>query len=64
LLNYIISDEDDNIVQQLTSFNKKKKEWALGENDNVDCDLTDEQIVQETLNSNHQDDEMAICAIS
>jgi hypothetical protein len=35
----------------------KKKEWALGENDNVDCDLTDEQIVQETLNNNHEDDE-------
>jgi hypothetical protein len=57
LLNYIISDEDDNIVQLLTSFNNKKKEWALGENDNVDCDLTDEQIVQETLNNIHEDDE-------
>jgi hypothetical protein len=44
-------------VQLLTSFNNKKKEWALGENDNVDCDLT-EQIVQETLNNpNHEDDE-------
>jgi hypothetical protein len=50
LLNYIISDEDDNIVQLLTSFNNKKKK-------NVDCDLTDEQIVQEILNSNHEDDE-------
>jgi hypothetical protein len=57
LLNYIISHEDDNIVQLLTSFNNKKKEWALSENDNVDCDLTDEQIIQETLNNNHEDDE-------
>jgi hypothetical protein len=57
LLNYIISHEDDNIAQLLTSFNNKKKEWALGENDNVDCDLTDEQIVQETLNNNYEDDE-------
>jgi hypothetical protein len=45
LLNYIISHEDDNIVQLLTSLNNKKKKWALGENDNVDCDLTDEQLV-------------------
>jgi hypothetical protein len=57
LVNYIISHEDDNIVQLLTSSNNKKKEWALGENNNVDCDLTDEQIVQETLNNNHGDDE-------
>jgi hypothetical protein len=57
LLNYIVSHEDDNIVQLLTSFNNKKKEWILSENDNVDCDLTDEQIVQETLNNNHEDDE-------
>jgi hypothetical protein len=56
LLNYIISYEDDNIVQLLTSFNNKKKEWALGDND-VECYLTDEQIVQETLNQNHEDDE-------
>jgi hypothetical protein len=44
-------------VQLLTSFNNKKKEWALSENDNVDCDLTDEQIIQEILNNNHEDDE-------
>jgi hypothetical protein len=44
-------------VQLLTSFNNKKKEWALSENDNVACDLTDEQIIHETLNNNHEDDE-------
>ncbi|KAJ8929081.1 hypothetical protein NQ314_018280 [Rhamnusium bicolor] len=33
------------------------KEWVLGQNENVDCNLMEAQIVEETLNRNHEDDE-------
>ncbi|KAJ3634957.1 hypothetical protein MTP99_007897 [Tenebrio molitor] len=44
-------DPDNNLTSN------QIKEWALGENKTVDCDLTDKQIVQETLNNDPGDEE-------
>jgi hypothetical protein len=46
-----IIDPDNNLTSN------QIKEWALGENETVDCNLTNKQIIQETLNNDPGDEE-------